>query len=412
MWYGPALGAKMPTNALTDARCRAIKPGEKLAKYFDGGGLHLAVLPSGAKSWRVAYRLAGKPQTISLGPYPDVSLAEARKKRDDLKATLRDGGDPMAPRRSTRAGLTLAKASEMFWSGRADLSADYRDNAVRALQMHVEPKLGAKPIASITREDVMSVLEPMDAANLHSYVRKTRMWLGQVFDWAVERGDAKINPCALINPKKAFGHSPVEHFAAIEVAEVPELLQRIAMERELLSVLACRLLALTWVRTSELRGMTWGEVDGTVWRIPGPRMKRKRDHLVPLSPQAMALLGKLKNRATGSSYVFPSEHRLDRPMSENTILMLLARIGYKGRMTGHGWRSVASTWANDRGFKADAIERQLAHAPDDKVRAAYTRAEFMDERRAMLLAWADWLDACEREPVKRPVGTVSEPAPA
>lgn len=392
----------MPTNTLTDARCRAAKPGAKLAKLFDGGGLHLAVTPAGAKTWRVAYRLAGKPQTISLGPYPAVGLAEARQKRDELKATLRDGGDPMAPRKARRGGQSLAEASAEYWAGRRDLSPSYVANATRALQMHVETKLGTRPIGSITRDDVLGVLKPMDAAGLHSYVRKTRMWLGQVFDWAVERGEAALNPCALIDPRKAFGHTAVQHFAAIELADVPELLQRLALERELLSVLACRLLALTWVRTNELRMMTWAEVEVDLWRIPGARMKRRKDHLVPLSTQAQALLKVLKARSTGSDYVFPSEHRLDRPMSENTVLMLLARLGYKGRMTGHGWRTVASTWANEQGYKPDAIERQLAHTPENKVRAAYNRAEFIEERRAMLQAWADWLDAATAAPASRP----------
>ena len=223
----------MPTNTLTDARCKAAKPGEKLAKLFDGGGLHLAVTPAGAKTWRVAYRLAGKPQTISLGPYPAVGLAEARGKRDELKATLRDGGDPMAPRKARRAGMTLKEASSAYWAGRTDLSPSYRMNAENAIAQHIEPKLGARPIGSITREDVMGALTPMDAAGLFDYVRKTRMWLGQVFDWAVERGEAALNPCALINPRKAFGRAPVEHFAALDLADVPQLLQRLALEREL-----------------------------------------------------------------------------------------------------------------------------------------------------------------------------------
>jgi integrase len=381
----------MPTT-LTDARCRAAQPSEKLVKLFDGGGLHLAVTPHGAKTWRVAYRLAGTPKTISLGPYPSVGLAEARRKRDELKAVLRDGGDPMAGRKAARAGMTLAQASAEFWAGRGDLSPSYRSNAVRAIEMHALPKLGARPIGSITRDDIMAVLKPMDAAGLHDYVRKTRMWLGQVFDWAVERREADINPCALINPRKAFGHSPVQHFASVPMAEVPELVRRLAMERELQSVLACRLLALTWVRTTELRAMPWVEVDGAMWTIQGPRMKRRKDHLVPLSRQALVVLDALRQRRTGSDYVFPAEHRIDRPMSENTILALLARIGYKHRMTGHGWRTIASTWANDNGYRADAIERQLAHSPENKVRAAYNRAEFMPERAVMLQAWADWLD--------------------
>ena len=171
------------------------------------------------------------------------------------------------------------------------------------------------------------------------------------------------------------------------------LLQRLALEAELQSVLACRMLALTWVRTTELRMMLWSEIEGDVWRIPAGRMKRRREHLVPLPSQALALLERLRLRARGRVYVFPSDRRLDRPMSENAILYLLHRIGYRGLMTGHGWRTVASTWANECGHSPDAIERQLAHAPGDQVRAAYNQAAYLPERRRMLQAFADWLDA-------------------
>jgi integrase len=397
-WYRPAGADRMPTNTLTDAKCRALQPGDKLRKIFDGQGLHLVATPKGAKVWRVAYRLAGKPQTKSLGPYPAVSLAEARKKRDELKATLRDGGDPMAERKASKKdALTFRQASERFWSGRGDLSPSYRSNATRAMEMHLYPFLGDKPIASIDRAALLEALNRMDAAGLHQYVRKTRMWASQVFEWAVEHHEAAINPAALINPKKAFGHSKVEHFAALTLPEVPAFMQRLSLEAELQSVLACRLLALTWVRTTELRGMPWSELDGDVWRIPAARMKRKRDHIVPLSTQAQAIFAKLRARARPSCpYVFPSEHRDDRPMSENTVLALLARMGYKGRTTGHGFRSIGSTWANERGYAADAIERQLAHTPADKTRAAYNRAEFLPDRRAMLQAFADFLGAAER----------------
>jgi integrase len=385
----------MATNTLTDAKCKSAKPGEKLVKMFDGGGLHLAVLPSGVKSWRVAYRMAGSPQTMSLGPYPDVGLAEARAKRDTLKGTLRDGGDPMAPRRAKRSGMTLAQGCEAFWGGRDDITPSYRDNAKRALELHLYPTLGDRPIASIDKADLMTALDRMDAAGLREFVRKVRMWVSQVFEWAVARDECRLNPAALIDPRKAFGKTRVEHFPSLTLPEIPGLMQRLALEGDLQSALACRLLALTWVRTTELRMMLWSELDGDLWRIPAGRMKRAKDHLIPLSPQALAILRKLKARSNGSLYVLPAEHRGDRPMSENTILMLFARTGFKGRMTGHGWRTVASTWANEAGYKDDAIERQLAHSPDDKVRAAYNRAEFLPERRAMLLAWADWLDATE-----------------
>lgn len=387
----------MPTtDKLTDTKCRAAKPRERPYKMADGLGLALWVSPTGARVWRWYYRLAGKPKTMSLGQYPEVTLQQARQLRDEARAKLRAGADPMAPRRTVER-MTLSQACAAYWAGRGDVSASYRSNAVRGLAMHVEPRLGSRPVHTLTRDDLLQVLTPMDAAGKLEYVRKVRMWLSLVLDWAVERGEAALNPAKLIDPRKAFGRRKVQHFAAVELNEVRPLLQRLALESMLQSAIACRLLALTWVRTNELRMMLWSEVDGDLWRIPAGKMKRKRDHLVPLSPQAVKLLQHMRDRATGSPYVFPNDRRKDRPMSENAVLYLLGRMGYAGRMTGHGWRTLASTWANEAGFPADAIERQLAHAPDDKVRAAYNRAEYLDIRRQMLCRWADWLDAQEAD---------------
>lgn len=385
----------MPTNRLKDADCKRAAPSEKPVKLFDGGGLYLNISPTGAKTWRLAYRINGRAQTMSFGPYPEVSLAQARSRRDQAKAALRDGADPMAPRRKTRAGLTLAQASQAYWDGRRDLSASYANNARRGIEMHLLPDLGERNIGSIERDELLEALRKMDAQGLAVYVRKVRMWVSQVFDWAVENGHAKINPAALIDPKKAFSVARVEHFASLPLRELPAFMQRLSMEGELQSAMACKLLALTWVRTNELRMMEWAEIDGDLWRIPSGKMKRRRDHLVPLSNQAMALLEPLRQRSRGSKYVFPAEHRNDRPISENAILYLIWRIGYRGRMTGHGFRTIASTWANENGFNRDAIERQLAHAPDDRTRATYNRAEYLAERRAMLQAWADYLNSSE-----------------
>lgn len=380
----------MPTNKLTDHACRSAKPGEKAKKLFDGGGLHLFVSPKGAKVWRLAYRLDGKPQTATLGEYPLLTLADARTKRDGLKKALLDG---IAPKRKVTAGQpTLAEATETYWNGRKDVSDGYRDNAKRGIELHLYPKLGKRAIGSITRDDLLAELAALDAKGKHVYVRKVRVWVGQVFDWGVEHRHCDANPAASINPKKAFGKALVESHAALELPDVHPLWARLDMERELSSVLAARLLAYTWTRTQELRFMEWGEIEGDLWRIPKGKMKRRKDHLVPLPSQALDVLAAMKARSRGSVYVFPAEHRLDRPMSENTVLALLYRMGYKGKMTGHGFRSIASTWANERGFNKDAIERQLAHSPDDKVRSAYNRAEYLPERRAILQAWADWLN--------------------
>lgn len=384
----------MPTDRLSDAACRAAKPRERAYKLFDGAGLALVVLPSGARSWRLFCRVDGKQRTLTLGLYPEVTLAAARQARAAARERMRVGEDPSPSRRpaaAAKALVTVKQACEAYWRGRQDTTAGYRANALRALELHVWPTLGATPVRDLTRDAVLGVLAAMDAKGLHVYVRKVRVWLGQVLAWAVEHGQATANVCALIDPRRAFGRRTVEHHAALELADVPALMARLASERELQSVLGCRLLALTWVRTAELRMMQWDELDGDLWRLPAGRMKRRRDHLVPMSRQALAIIETLRARAGASVYVFPAEHRPDRPMSENAILYLLARIGYGGRMTGHGWRTVASTWAHEHGYPPDVIERQLAHAPDDKVRAAYNRAAYLEARRAMLQKWADWL---------------------
>lgn len=386
----------MPTNTLTDNRCKSARPSDKPYKLFDGGGLHLFVTPTGSRIWRLAYRFEGKPKTISFGPYPVVSLAAARLKRDEAKRYLFDGQDPMSPRRINRQSMTLKEASDAYWAGRKDVSDSYRSNAERGIEMHLSRLLG-RPVSNITREDLLSELLRMDAAGLHVYVRKVRMWIGQVFEWALENNLTTINPASLIRPEKAFGRSKTVSFAALSLREVPEFLQRLALEGDLQSVLACKLLALTWVRTNELRMMEWSEIDeaAKTWLIPAGKMKRDRDHLVPLSDQTLAVLKQLRDRSRPEArYVLSAPHRIDRPISENAVLYLIARIGYKGRMTGHGWRSIASTWANEHGYSPDAIERQLAHVPENRIRSVYNRAEYLPDRKRMIQEWADWLDTC------------------
>jgi len=345
--------------------------------------MYLFCAPTGSKLWRLAYRVNGKAQTATFGPYPEVSLAEARSKRDAFKRDLRNG---TLPTKRTRS-IALSDAITQYWDGRMDLSESYRSNAKRGLEMHLTKLLDTQ-VSDIAREMLLDELRRMDAKKLYVYVRKVRRWAGQVFDWCQDHGYMQTNPARDIRPQ-TFSTAPVEHFAALELSEVPEFMARLSMESDLQSVLACKLLALTWVRTNELRMMEWSEIDGDLWRIPAGKMKRRRDHVVPLSRQSVDILEQLKQRA-GGCYVFSHPYRSDRPMSENSILYLLYRIGYKGRLTGHGFRTIGSTWANENGFNADAIERQLAHVPGD-VRSVYNRAEYLDERRRMLEAWADWL---------------------
>lgn len=379
----------MPTNVLNDAKCKAAKPKDKGYKLFDGYGMFLFISPAGGKHWRMTYRVEGKAQTASLGPYPLLSLVEARAKRDDLRRSLLNG-EALKPTKKAHS-ISVEKACEEYWQGRQDVSADYRMNATNALARYIIPQVGKRLIGDLTREDVLDALLVVNAAGKLDYVRKIRMWFGQVFDWAIENRYATINPCALIDPKKAFSRKKVVSFAALELTQIAGFMERLDLEGVIQSAVACRLLALTGVRTTELRKMTWSEIDGDLWRIGAERMKKDNDHLVPLSRQALALIDNMRKRSTGSEYVFPNARRLDRPMSENAVLYLMGRMGYGAVMTGHGWRSVLSTWANEAGFNPDAIERQLAHVPGDKTRGIYNRAEYLPIRREMLQAWADWL---------------------
>lgn len=388
----------MATNTLTDSQCRGFKPGDKGYKKFDGEGLYLWITPGGSKLWRQAYRWEGKEQTISWGPYPQVSLAEARAKRDQAKRQLRDGINPMAAAAAPKpAALTFSKCAELYWAGRKDCTPKYIDNATRAIDAYLVPALGQRPIDGITRNDLLAELRKVDDAGKHVYVRKIRLWADAVFEWARANGHCDHNPAAEIDPKKAFAVAKVEHFAALEPSEMPQLFDRLSFESpQQQSVLALRMLAYTWVRTTELRQMRWHEIEGDTWRIPAGKMKRSRDHVIPLSRQALELIEVMRQRARGSDYVFRGESRNDTPISENAILYLLYRIGFKGRMTGHGFRSVASTWANEAGYEPDHIELQLAHSEENKTRSAYNRARYLKQRRQMLQDWADWLDACAK----------------
>lgn len=389
----------MATNKLTDALCKGYKPNGKPQKKSDGHGMYLFISATGSKIWRIGYRdPQGKEQTHVLGPYPLLSLKDARKLRDEFRLKLLMGEDVKAkPAKS----LTFSEAVKIYWEGRMDVSEGYRANATRGLAMHLECDIGQAPIATITREMVLAPLMRLDAAQKFVYAKRLRVWSGQVFDWAVEQGHCQINPAALIKPEKAFGSKPVEHHAALELKELPEFLGRLSFERELGSVLACRMLMLTWVRTGELRMMKWDDIHDGIWRVPGPVMKKRRIHLVPLSKQATELLGTLRLRSRASPYVFPSDRREDRPISENAILYLIHRMGYKGKMTGHGFRGVASTWANENQYNSDHIEMQLSHDSDDEVRGAYNHAKYLPQRTTMLQDWADYLDQADTSSLKR-----------
>lgn len=405
-------------NKLTDTQCRKAAPRDKDYKLFDGHGLHLYVTKAGARVWRQAYRRPsdGKPDTLTHGPYPLVSLQVAREKRDQALLKLLDGQDPKAAAKLAappegQKNITLEKGSETYWDGKKDLSEGYRDNAKRGLELHLAI-LWKRDMRTISREELLDCLNAMNAAGKFVYLRKVRIWASQVWDWAVEQGYAESRIPDTINPRRAFGKKKVKHFAALHERDFPEFWRRVHLENDLISVFATKLLAYTMVRTKEMRFMEWQEIDAFadllagrtqllpdpaedwIWDIPEGKMKRGEAHLVPLPRQVRELLLQLwERRRRGSKYVFPAEHRDDRTISENTVLALIYRIGYKGAMTGHGFRSIASTWGNENGYEPDWIEMQLSHVDDNKVRGAYNRAQYLKGRRKLLQDLSDWIDS-------------------
>jgi integrase len=307
----------------------------------------------------------------------------------EFKRKVLDGVDPNA---KVATVPTFKEACTTYWAGRKDVTDRYKLNAMRGLEMHLWGALGDRPVSQITKGMLLAPLMVLDAQAKYVYARRVRVWAGEVLAWAVSQGYCEDNVAKLIDPNTAFGRRKVKHFASLALKDVHPFLERLSYEKELQSVLATRMLAMTWVRTAELRMMVWDELEGNLWRIPAERMKREKEHLVPLPKQVVEMLPNLKLRCRGSKYVFPSDRRIDRPMSENSILYLLGRIGYEGIATGHGFRSTGSTWANERHYSPDAIEMQLSHSPEDKVRSTYNSAKYLPLRRKILQAYADWLD--------------------
>ncbi|AWN39520.1 tyrosine-type recombinase/integrase [Methylobacterium durans] len=399
----------MARDRLTDTKVRQAKPGPKPYKLSDGAGLFLLVNPNGARYWRLKYRTAGKEKLFAVGVYPEVSLAEARDKVAQARRLLRDGGDPVAERRRQRTEITAsadtfqAIAQEWLAARAGDWSPSYRETVHSALSANLYPQIGSYSIRSITVPILRESLLLMERRGALSALRKVRMWASQVFRYAVATGRADYDPAApLRGTFKA--HKPKNFAAVTKAQEFGELIARMrTYDGSFVTRSALMLIAYTFVRTSELREACWSEfdLDGAVWRIPAERMKMGEEHIVPLSRQVLAVLSELHLLSGHSHLVFPNERTFTKPMSENTILFALYRLGYHGRATGHGFRSSASTLLNEMGFDPDVVERQLAHQERNKVRAAYHRAQYIDDRRVMMQKWADYIDGLGAAPRAR-----------
>ena len=386
---------------LTDAKVRTIKPAEKPQKLFDGGGLFLLVTPTGGKLWRLKYRFGGIEKLLAIGAYPQTSLAEARQKRDQASALMLNGVDPSDTKKAQKAaGAQETETFEVIareWHTKfsASWAASHGDKIIRRLELYVFPWLGDRPIKSITAPDLLTVLRRIEAKGTLETAHRTQQNCGQVFRYAVATGRAERDPSGDL--RGAIPPASGKHMATItDPKEIAGLLRSIDDYRgSIVTRCALQLAPLFFVRPGELRQAEWSEfnLEAAEWRIPAEKMKAGVLHIVPLSRQALGVLREIHPLTGHGRYVFPSPRTDSRPMSSNAILSALRRMGYaKDEMSGHGFRSMASTLLNEQGWNRDAIERQLAHAERNSVRAAYNYAEFMPERKKMMQAWADYLE--------------------
>ena len=386
---------------LTDAKVRRIKPAEKPQKFFDGGGLFLLVTPTGGKLWRLKYRFGGIEKLLAIGAYPQTSLAEARQKRDQASALMLNGVDPSDTKKAQKAAS--AQETETFeviareWHTKfsASWAASHGDKIIRRLELYAFPWLGDRPIKSITAPDLLTVLRRIEAKGTLETAHRTQQNCGQVFRYAVATGRAERDPSGDL--RGAIPPASGKHMATItDPKEIAGLLRSIDDYRgSIVTRCALQLAPLFFVRPGELRQAEWSEfnLEAAEWRIPAEKMKAGVLHIVPLSRQALGVLREIHPLTGHGRYVFPSPRTDSRPMSSNAILSALRRMGFaKDEMSGHGFRSMASTLLNEQGWNRDAIERQLAHAERNSVRAAYNYAEFMPERKKMMQAWADYLE--------------------
>jgi integrase len=388
---------------LTDTAVRNAKPDPaKTLRLKDERGLYLEIAPAGGKWWRLRYWIKGKENRLSLGVYPDVSLKEARERRDDARRLISKGIDPSAARKGEAAeqmaGTETFQAitEEWFDKFKHTWTDSTAETIIGRLRKDVFPFIGTRPIREVTPPELLAVIRRIEERGAVETARRDLQKCGQIFRYAIATCRAERDIAADL--RGAIPPPPERHFASIKDPKaVGGLLRAIDdYQGSPVTRLALKLAPLTFVRPGELRHAEWSEFDTelAIWRIPEEKMKMREIHLVPLSRQALAILEELRPLTGSSRYLFPSQRSWARPMSENTVNGALRRLGFsKDEMTGHGFRSIASTFLNELGFNRDHIERQLAHSERDEVRGAYNSAEYLADRTKMMQAWADYLDA-------------------
>lgn len=388
---------------LTDPVIKAAKPQDKAYTLSDGEGLALHIQPTGAKWWRFRYRFNGKPGLLSLGTYPDTGLKAARLERDRLKDLVKQGIDPSQNRQEEKLIAKIVSensfeaVARQWWkdwrSTRTERHAEY---VLRRLEADVFPVIGNKPVTDITTPLLLMTVKKIEARGALDIAKRALQTCGQIMRYAVAHGLAERNPAADVKPADALKSARKTNHARLSAKELPELLRQIdAYDGQPLTRLALQMMAHTFVRTSELIGARWEEFDleARQWRIPAERMKMRTEHIVPLTDQSLAILEDIRKLSGNRPLLFPSERGEGKSMSNNTLLYAIYRMGYHSRMTGHGFRGIASTILHEQGYPHDHIELQLAHAPRNAVSAAYNHARYLDQRASMMRDWSKYLDA-------------------
>jgi integrase len=388
-------GVKMP---LTDTQIKNLKPSEKPLRVFDGNGLYLEVSPAGGKLFRYKYRFNGKYKTFSIGKYPDVSLSDARKAHQNAREQLAAGFDPSAVKREQKLKQTKTfetVATEWWKTQRPKWTNDYAKTVWRRIESDMLPWLKNRPIDELTTAELLAALRRVESRGAIDTAHRICQYLNNIGIYSVACGYIQNNPAN--NLVKALKQTLKRPMAAItEPKQIKILLKAIdEFEGSFIVRQALRIAPLVFVRPGELRMAMWEEIDlkESLWTIPSAKMKMRRDHIVPLSRQAVEILEELRPLTGAGIYVFPSVRTNARPMSENTINAALRRMDYsKDEMTGHGFRTMASTRLHEMGWRSEIIEFQLAHVDKNTVRGIYNRAEYLEERKQMMQSWADYLD--------------------
>ena len=386
---------------LTDVTVKAAKPTDTPRKLGGEKGMYLLVNPTGSKLWRFKYSIDGKEKLMALGMYPDVSLAQARDKRDEARKQLAADIDPMATRHADKVARRLAvensfaAVARLWWEQwRANKKDNHNLSAMRRLERHVFPAIGKRPISKIEAPELVVMVKAIAKGGALDIARRALQMTSQVFRFAIAHGLASRNPALDFRPSDILESRKKENHARVDSSELPDLLRRIeGYAGTATTRLAIKLMALTFVRTGELIGGRWEEIewDAALWRIPASRMKVKTPHIVPLAAKTIEVLRTLQLITGHSALLFPNQSDHSKPMSNNTILQALKRMGYQGKMTGHGFRGVASTILHEQGFDHAHIELQLAHQDRDEISAAYNHATYLAPRKVMMQQWANYL---------------------